>query len=448
MHPVAGPSRGMRRALTLIFALALVVAADRTLKSFYYSKTYRYYEAGEVYWEDSHTLLLFSPDRHLFWRLKPNIRMRLQETPEQYGAYVIGTRRVPYQFEVVTEGHGFNTPSFDCGHKGSAFRIAAIGDSRTMAEGVPFADVYARKVEGLLRARSGARPNGGDVELINGGVSGYSSYQGLVELERDVVPCDPDVVTVLFGINDQDVDQGISDAQKARLFDTPLTTLRAWSNRSMLVYWMRRQFWQLEALFFGKTPARTVDYAGVGPRTSRVSLDAYARNLERIADLGERAGFRPVFLILPTSPYAYYPDLFPDQASLPLEVGRALDDVEPLLDREPAAAEPRLRRLLAEHPESSRARHLLARSLQRLGRFEEAHEQFVETNRSIVFTRYEAIVRQVAAERRVLLVDLTPEFTKLRRDTLYVDDMHPNVAGHDLVARRLYEELVKASLVP
>ncbi len=444
MPSVAGSFPAVRRLLTLLLGLALVVAADRALKAFYYSKTYRYYESGEVYLEDSHTLLLFSSDRHLFWRLKPHIRMKLEETPEQYGAYVIGTRRVPYQFEVMTEGHGFNSPAFDCGHKGSAFRVVSLGDSRTMAEGVPLEDLYARKLEGLLRARPGARP----YEVINGGVSGYSSYQGLVELENDLAPCAPDVVTVLFGINDQDLDQGISDTEKARLFDTPITTLRAWSNRSMLVYGSRRAFWQLGALFFGKTPARVVDYTGVGPRTRRVPSEAYARNLERIADMGKRVGFRPVFLILPTSPYAYYPDLFPDQASLPPEVGSSLDDVEPLVDREPATAERRLRGLLAEHPESSRARHLLARSLQRLGRFEEAHEQFVATNRSIVFTRYEAIVRQVAADRHVPLVDLTPEFTRLRRDPLYVDDMHPNVAGHDIIARRLYEEIVRASLVP
>jgi predicted Zn-dependent protease len=155
-----------------------------------------------------------------------------------------------------------------------------------------------------------------------------------------------------------------------------------------------------------------------------------------------------VFLILPSSPYAYYPELFPDQAALPAEAAHALDSVEALVDQQPAAAETRLRALLQERPESSRARHLLARSLQRLGRFEEAHAVFVEMNRSIIFSRYEAIVRQVAAARAVTLVDLTPEFTALRREPLYLDDMHPNRLGHEIIARRLHEELVKASIVP
>jgi lysophospholipase L1-like esterase len=437
-------SSSLRRG-ALVLALALIVlGSERLLKDHYYSRSYRYYEAGEVYWEDSHTLLLFSPDRYLFWRLKPNIRMRLEETPEQYGAYVIGTRKAPYAFEVRTGSHGYNSPEFDCAHKGSLFRIVTLGDSRTMAEGVPFDDLYGRRLEALLRARPGNR----GYEVVNAGVSGYSSYQGLIELERELLSCAPDVVTVLFGINDQDLDQGISDVDKAARFDTPVTTLRAWSNRSMLVYFLRRQAWQLHGWLFGKTPARTLDYAGAGPRKARVPLEAYARNLERIAELGRSSGFRPVFLILPSSPYAYYPELFPDQAALPAEAAHALDSVEALVDQQPAAAETRLRALLQERPESSRARHLLARSLQRLGRFEEAHAVFVEMNRSIIFSRYEAIVRQVAAARAVTLVDLTPEFTALRREPLYLDDMHPNRLGHEIIARRLHEELVKASIVP
>jgi lysophospholipase L1-like esterase len=44
-------------------------------------------------------------------------------------------------------------------------------------------------------------------------------------------------------------------------------------------------------------------------------------------------------------------------------------------------------------------------------------------------------------------VDLTPEFTALRKEPLYVDDMHPNALGHEIVARRLYEDLVGAALV-
>jgi lysophospholipase L1-like esterase len=436
-------SRRPRGALLFVSLAVLVLTAEWRLKDHYYSQTYRYYDAGEVYWEDSHTLLLFSPDRYLFWRLKAGIKMKLEETPEQYGAYVVGTRRVPYAFEVKTDSRGYNSPEFDCDGSGDVFRIATLGDSRTMAEGVPFDDLYSRKLEGLLNRRPGGRR----YEVINGGVSGYSSFQGLVELEREIAPCRPAVVTVLFGINDQDTDEGINDARKAQLFDSPLTTLRAWSNRSMIVYFLRREWWQMRASFTGKTPAKPRDYAGKGPRAARVSLEEYAQNLARIAELGRQQGFKPVFLILPTSPYAYYPELFPDQATEAPETTALLSEADTQAEQDPLAAAAHVESLLAQHPESSRAKYVLARCLQRLGRFEEANALFVEMNRSVVFSRYEAVVRRVAQERGVSLVDLTPEFTALRKEPLYVDDMHPNALGHEIVARRLYEDLVGAALV-
>lgn len=435
-------SRRSRGALLFSLLAVLVLTAERRLKDDYYSQTYRYYDAGEVYWEDSHTLLLFSPDRYLFWRLKPGIRMKLEETPERYGAYVVGTSPVPYAFEVKTDSRGFNSPAFDCANKRGAFRIATLGDSRTMAEGVPFDDLYGRRLEGLLNRRGGR-----SYEVINAGVSGYSLFQGRVGLEREIAPCRPDIVTVLFGINDQDTNEGISDADKARHFDSALTTLRAWSNRSMIVYFFRREWWQLRARFTGKTPAQPRNYAGDRPRSARVSLEEYEENLERIAELGRQQGFRPVFLILPTSPYAYYPELFPDQATEAPETTAALNEADAQSEQDPLAAAARVESLLAGRPESSRAKYVLARCLQRLGRFAEAHALFVEMNRSVVFTRYEAVVRRVAQQSGVSLVDLTPEFTELRKEPLYVDDMHPNTMGHEIIAQRLSAELVKSSLV-
>lgn len=429
-----------RRGIPWLIGMALLAGIDRGLAHHYYSQSYRYYEAGEVYWEDSHTLLLFSPDRHLFWRLKPGIRMKLEETPEAYGSQVVGSRPVPYAFEVRTQSRGFNSPEFDCARKGDAFRVVTLGDSRTMAEGVPFDETYPRRLEALMR-RSGRR-----VEVLNAGVSGYSSYQGLLTLERDLLPCRPDVVTVLFGINDQDHDQGITDEAKARFFDHPITTLRAWSNRSMIVYALRRAFWQLQGLVVGKTKARPASYARTGPSAARVPIEDYARNLERIVARGRAAGFTTVLAVLPTSPYAYYPELFPDQHTLEPDESRSLDELEARSSEDPAGVAARLRQALEQRPDSSRARFLLGRCLQRLGRFEEAHALFVEANRSIVFSRYEDVVRRTAAAFGVPLLDLTPEFTAFRPEPLYVDDMHPNALGHELIARRLHELLESASV--
>ncbi len=84
---------------------------------------------------------------------------------------------------------------------------------------------------------------------------------------------------------------------------------------------------------------------------------------------------------------------------------------------------------------------MLAVSLQKLGRFQEAHEHFVRLNEEIIFSQYQDVVGAVAAQTKARFVDLTPQFTELRPGTLYVDDMHPNAKGHEIIARRLSEEL-------
>jgi hypothetical protein len=46
-------------------------------------------------------------------------------------------------------------------------------------------------------------------------------------------------------------------------------------------------------------------------------------------------------------------------------------------------------------------------------------------------------------ERSVVLVDLTPEFTAITREMLYVDDMHPSERGQELIAGRLSEAILR-----
>ena len=50
---------------------------------------------------------------------------------------------------------------------------------------------------------------------------------------------------------------------------------------------------------------------------------------------------------------------------------------------------------------------------------------------------YNEIVRELAAELRVPLVDIHKEFQRHDTDNLLLDGMHPNDAGHELIAQRL-----------
>jgi hypothetical protein len=264
-----------------------------------------------------------------------------------------------------------------------------------------------------------------------------------VQLERELLACRPDAVTVLFGINDQDTDQGVSDVEKARRFDSPLVTLRQTLNRSMLWYFLQRQAWQVRARVFGKTPVAPARYGSPGASTRRVSLAEYERGLERLADLSMAHRVQAVFLILPTSPYAYEPSLAEDEPlPMPAEALAARDAAKARLEAgNVAEATAILSRTLAEFPRFSEARFMLARCHQLRGAFGDAHREFVATLRQSIFARYADVVRRVAARRSVTLVDLTPDFTLPRPDPLYIDDMHPNAVGHEIIARRLLDAL-------
>jgi len=419
----------LRRALVVGLALAAVVATDLLFKKYYYSFTYRYYDAGEVYQEDSNTLLLFSPDRYLFWTVKPNIRMKITENPEQYDLRTVGTTRGHYLFTVRSNSAGLNSPETEVAKPRGTVRVVTLGDSRTMAEGVPFEALYSRRLESMLT--EAARE--GRYEVINAGVSGYSSYQGLQQLKRRLLKYEPDYVTVLFGINDQDTFQGINDLEKAPIFDSPVTTMRGWLNRSMILYFLSRQVIKAKGALFGKTPIDPTVYESGPERTRRVSLDEYESNLREIVEMGERLGFTPVLVIVSTSPYAFYAQLFePDPPGV--DLGGAL--AASAGDYEVGAEI--LEGILDEHPDFSRARYLLAQCYQTLERYDDAHREFVAMNRGVIFSRYENVVRKVAAETGALLVDLTPEFSAMSDEPLYVDDMHPAEAGQEIIARGLF----------
>lgn len=436
-----GAPRGSRwkNALALGIVLGLFAFAEWALGLYYYGQSYSHYAVGQVYWEDSNTELFFSPDRHLFWRYKPNIRIELANPIEEYGLYRVGTRSVPHRIVVETDESGFRGPGFDCEKEPGTYRIFVLGDSRSMAEGVDVSERYSEVLEQLLDAREDGR----DYEVINAATDGYSSYQGRVLLERELLACEPDAVTVLFGINDQDWDQNVRDVEKAEAFDNPLVEISQLANRSMLVYFARRQARQLRAFLFGGTLRRPTYESSSAGRTRRVPLEDYRANHRAVAELGAEHGFTPVFVLVPNSPYARYPELFLDRPwQVPPRDAALVIQAERDRDNENfSAAADLLERFVERHPERSGERFRLAQTYQELGRFEDAHREFLRAGSQIVFTGYEDTLRESAAANGVLLADLAPEFLRARRESLYIDDLHPDARGQRLIAEEIYHQL-------
>jgi lysophospholipase L1-like esterase len=79
------------------------------------------------------------------------------------------------------------------------YRILCVGDSVTFGFNVDQPDAYPRRLEALLRERHPGR----QIEVVNAGVPGWSSVQGLRFLEAYGLRLRPDLVIAAHGTNDQ-----------------------------------------------------------------------------------------------------------------------------------------------------------------------------------------------------------------------------------------------------
>jgi lysophospholipase L1-like esterase len=119
---------------------------------------------------------VFQKDRDLFWRFRPHqvISSKFFEG-RTYCINSMGLR-------------GEEVKS----HK-TIKRILALGNSCTFGWGIAYQDTYAEQLESLLN---------GAYEVINGGIPGYSSFQGRRFFEKKLINLQLDIVLILFAWND------------------------------------------------------------------------------------------------------------------------------------------------------------------------------------------------------------------------------------------------------
>lgn len=118
------------------------------------------------------------------------------------------------QFHVRTDERGFRTPPFADAKPAGVTRIVALGDAVTFGAYVNDDQTYARQLAARLEAVAPGR-----FEVINLGVPGYSSRQGLELLQRQVLALHPDVVLFAYGHADRALRAAESD--DARLQSRP-----------------------------------------------------------------------------------------------------------------------------------------------------------------------------------------------------------------------------------
>jgi len=269
-------------------------------------------------------------------------------------------------------------------HIKDKYRIVCLGDSNTFGEDLPITQAYPAVLEDLVRRRYSSL----DVVVINSGIRGHTSVQGLARLERDVLWYRPHVVLTAFGINDGNLGHWPLDPIRERVVcgDSSIPgqilpllrrshlhlTLRGRSRRLL-----RRLGWQ----------ERPVKASRKGQREPRVSRRGFEVAQQRLAAWIQGDGCAGLFLMT-TTPVteAFRPEL---------------------------GSEDRRRQLST-------------------------------------YDDYNQVVRDIAARRGAQLVDLSAIFanhTHAQPDVLLADDgVHLTAAGEQLVAVSVLQALEASGL--
>lgn len=140
---------------------------------------------------------LYTADANRGWTLRPNAEGIVSDETPQY---------------IHINSHGFRDREHSYDKPANTFRIAVLGNSWTEALQVPLEKTYAALLERELNERScfGDRR----VEVLNFGVSGYSTAQELLLLQEEVWRYHPDLIVVAF-YSARDVANNVKDLNNA-----------------------------------------------------------------------------------------------------------------------------------------------------------------------------------------------------------------------------------------
>lgn len=185
----------------------------------------------------------------------------------------------PKKSQHMFNSQGFIGPVVDEAKRDGEYRIFTLGDSNTA--GHPGWPVYLGK---LFEAADA------NVEVVNAGVWGYSSWQGL-NLFKEILRYQPDMVLVSFGGN---------DAHRVTIPDSQYVRSRRFYSES----WILKL--RISQLIIAANDIILLKNKRSAILVPRVSLDEYERNLGEMIRLAKEHNVRLVFLTRPFTGTSYH----------------------------------------------------------------------------------------------------------------------------------------------
>jgi lysophospholipase L1-like esterase len=312
-------------------------------------------------------------------------------------------------------------------------RVVFVGDSNTYGSCRETDETFVGVVNRLL-------PH---VAAVNLGVNGYTSYQGYKALLKYGDPIKPDLVFISFNFNDRRfvLEPDMADGPWAfqRLYSANLI-----QGLSDVSYLFRTAIWVSRML----APAAGASRIGEPARVANIKLERvrprvspqdYRENLKRMVQWAKQRGAGVVFIALGDNP---------KQTAVLREGVKLLSE-----GKLEAAIERFI--VVTEHPDdywfSALAHLYLSKAYERKGEHDEAKEALVMDDAfsgitggypMVLDTEYLAIMREVAAEQGVAVVDAASELNKVPE--VFWDFCHFNERGHEIVGRLVADAIEAA----
>jgi lysophospholipase L1-like esterase len=207
-------------------------------------------------------------------------------------------------WELFLNSDGFRNREISREKPSSVFRIICLGDSWTFGVNVDQDQAYPQQLEALLRREYPDRR----FEVVNLGVMGYSSFQGLELLKRYAIFLDPDLLISGFGMNDASV-AGYRDRDMPGTGQEKTTGERATSIIERIEIYKLLQYiaqlmkynppdlgQELKAVAEKPRGAESAEEYEELEEWTRVSLSDYESNMSQLLDLAGDNGTSVYFL--------------------------------------------------------------------------------------------------------------------------------------------------------
>ncbi len=261
--------------LEVILALAAPDLGWEVEAPMVYEQIRAYLGEGGLWSDEKGISLNFSiyrDDFGLLWAMKPGLDETVSDflTPSHC--------REKTRFRITTDARGFRSNPDSASRNPGGIRVACFGDSHCFGWGLDPASAWPSVMQRSLAGYPGG------AEVLNFGVPGYSSAQGLLLVREELEDLEADVVVISYGFNDN-LRASCPDSGLLRKRRSPIGSA-AWAAG-------RLRTAKLIALIAGESP--TSRHAG-DFRARRVPPEEYESNLMLMADECRKRGAGVVFL--------------------------------------------------------------------------------------------------------------------------------------------------------